>query len=142
MGILGKLFSGGDTIKGALEGAGELAKDVRTAITGQSPEMLMKAQELEDRILTAQAEINKIEAASPSLFIAGARPFILWTCGIALFINYILRPIIIYISVAVGKTGTMIPEVDIDSLYPLMIALLGLGTMRTAEKFKGVQGKH
>jgi len=36
-----------------------------------------------------QLEINKAEAASRNMFVAGWRPFIGWTCGIALFWHFV-----------------------------------------------------
>ena len=134
MGLFKNLFSGGDTIKGALEGAGELAKDIREAVTGVNPELLMKAQDLEDRMVTAQAEINKIEAASPSLFVSGWRPGLAWVCVLAMAYNYLIRPFL--------TIWFEIPAIEVGELYPLIIALLGLGVYRTFEKAKNVQDKH
>lgn len=61
MGFLKNLFSGGgDTIKGTLEGAGNLAKDIRSAITGEmNPD---KKAELEAQLLTLESEILKVQA--------------------------------------------------------------------------------
>jgi len=61
MGLLAKLFKpGGDTIKGTLEGAGTLAKDIRAAITGDIPPE--KKAELEAQLLTLESEILKVQA--------------------------------------------------------------------------------
>ena len=133
--ILGRIFGGGDTIKGTLEGAGTLAKDIRAAITGDNPELDAKIAEFEAQTRQAQIEWGKIEAGSSSWFIAGARPFILWTCGLALFYNYLAWPVL-------GIWVQNPPAVDINALYPLMLGLLGLGGMRTYEKSKGVQDRH
>lgn len=55
-----KIFSGGDTIKGTLEGAGSLAKDIRSAITGEiNPE---KKAELEAKLLDLEGDILKVQA--------------------------------------------------------------------------------
>jgi len=129
MGFLKGLFSGGETVKAVAEGVGSLIGDVKTAITGRDPE-------LEAKLAQAQVELNKIEAASPSIFIAGWRPFIGWTCGLALAWNYIAIPVI-----AIWAKRPL-PEIDMSQLYPLIIALLGLGVYRTAEKIKGVNGSH
>lgn len=54
------LKPGGDTIKGTLEGAGSLAKDIRSAITGEiNPE---KKAELEAKLLDFEGDILKIRA--------------------------------------------------------------------------------
>lgn len=82
------------------------------------------------KILVGQMEINKVEAAHKSIFVAGWRPFIGWVCGVGLAYNVILSPILdIWLNV---------PEVNPDLLYPVLLGLLGLGTMRTFEKTKRV----
>jgi len=77
-----------------------------------------------------QIEINKIEAASGSLFVSGARPFIMWVCGLALGYNTIASPIM--------DIWLEMPAIDGSLLYPVLTGLLGLGGMRSWEKSKGV----
>lgn len=140
MGLFGRLFGGG--VKETLEGAGSFAKDIRSAITGDMPpekkaELAAKAQEIEASILRAQAEVNKAEAASARLFVAGWRPAIGWVGALALFAHYVARPIATWIWPAAD-----IPAIDLNGLYPIIIGMLGIGLARTAEKFRGVQGQH
>ena len=61
MGFFGKLFNSGDAIKGTLEGAGNLAKDVRQAITGEIP--ADKRAELEAKMLQIESEIKQAQAS-------------------------------------------------------------------------------
>lgn len=131
MGLLTTLFSGG--IKDSLDSAGGLLKDAREMITGE--EQKRKLFEIEAELAKAQAEISKAEAGSSRFFVAGARPAILWICAAALFVNYILAPLL-------GAAGLNVPAIDIAMLYPLMLGMLGLGAYRTYEKSKGVQGRH
>lgn len=84
-----------------------------------------------------QTEINKIEAGHRSIFVAGWRPAIGWICSAGLAIHYILNPLILWIATLIGKTIT-VPELDIGTLMPLVLSLLGIGTLRTFEKSKGV----
>ena len=44
-------------------------------------------------VVMGQIEINKVEAGHKSIFVAGWRPFVGWTCGIALAYNFVLRPL-------------------------------------------------
>ena len=74
----------------------------------------------------AQLEVNKVEAAHKSLFVAGWRPAIGWVCGMALFNNYVLAG---YFEVNTLGLGEMMP---------VLLGMLGLGGMRTYEKDKGV----
>ena len=84
-----------------------------------------------------QSEINKIEAAHKSLFIAGWRPFIGWVCGLALFYNFVLRDLLVW-ALALSDAQAVPPLVlHIDVLTTILYALLGLGGMRTFEKLQG-----
>jgi hypothetical protein len=140
VGILGKLFGGG--IKDTLEGVGGFAKDVRSAITGELPpekraELEARAREIEASVLNAQAEVNRAEAASSRLFVAGWRPAIGWVGALALFTHYIVRPVATWL-----LPEASLPEIDLNGLYPIIVGMLGLGVARTFEKFGGVQDRH
>jgi len=85
----------------------------------------------------AQLEVNKEEAKSRNVFIAGWRPFIGWTCGIALCWTYILQPIAQFV---LAQTGHLIdlPGLDMSTMMPVLLGMLGLGGLRTWEKYKGL----
>ena len=85
----------------------------------------------------AQLEVNKAEAGHKSMFIAGWRPFVGWTCGLALFYTYLIQPIAIFI---MGQTGTLVhlPEIDLGTMMPVLLGMLGLGGLRSWEKWKKV----
>jgi len=85
----------------------------------------------------AQLGINKIEAGHRSIFVAGWRPFIGWTCGVALCYTYVLQPIIIFVMTQTGQVVPL-PEMDLSAMMPVLMGMLGLGGLRTFEKFKGV----
>lgn len=128
-----------------LSGIGGLAKDIRSALTGklnseQQADIDMKLLAIESAGEQAQTEINKIEASNPSLFVSGWRPFIGWTCGMALAYNYIGYPIMMW-AVAIFKLNALPPSIDSDTLMELVIAMLGLGGLRTFEKLKNVARK-
>ncbi|WP_017223783.1 3TM-type holin [Moritella dasanensis] len=94
----------------------------------------MQAQAVLDKIAQQpailQTEINKLEAQHRSLFVAGWRPAIGWVCAIGLAFPFILNPLIEW----AGGTG---PKIPMDQLMELVVALLGLGTLRTFEKLAG-----
>jgi len=54
-----------------------------------------------------QGEINKIEAAHKSVFVAGWRPFIGWVCGLALCYNFIIRDLMVW---GLALTGGDVPQ--------------------------------
>ncbi len=146
--MIGKLFkwvAGAGSVKERLDSVGNLAKDIRVALTGELPpekraELEAKLAEIEGKIREGQIEINKIEASSGKLYLAGWRPFVGWMCGIALFWNYILFPFVGW-AMHVWMTGevTEIPKLDTGDLMALLLSLLGFGGMRSFEKFKGVE---
>lgn len=86
----------------------------------------------------AQMEINKVEAAHASIFVAGARPFILWVCGLSLAWQYLIRPIMEWAAFLAGVNLTGAPQLDIGELTMILLSLLGLGGMRSYEKKNGV----
>ena len=85
----------------------------------------------------AQLDINKTEAAHRSIFVAGWRPFIGWSCGVALAWNYIAQPILIF---TLAQTGNLVelPALDMSQMMPVLMGMLGLGGLRTFEKYKSV----
>jgi hypothetical protein len=84
-----------------------------------------------------QAETNKVEAGHRSLFVAGWRPFIGWSCGFALAYTYVLQPILTF---GLAQAGFLIdlPAVNLGEMMPVLMGLLGLGGLRSWEKVKGV----
>lgn len=89
------------------------------------------------RLSLAQLDVNKTEAASGSLFVAGWRPFVGWVCASALAYSFVVYPILKSI-LAVVRPGIVLPVLALDDLWPLMFGMLGLGGMRSWEKTKGV----
>lgn len=89
------------------------------------------------KLALAQTEINKIEAASDSLYKSGWRPAVGWICAFALAYQMIARPLLGW--AATNWFGwTAPPPLELDTLLTLLFGLLGLGVYRTAEKIKGV----
>ena len=86
----------------------------------------------------AQIELNKIEAGHRSIFVAGWRPFIGWVCGAALLWHFILFDLLTWITVNFFPHVTALPELTgTETLVTVLLSLLGLGAMRTVEKFGG-----
>ena len=85
----------------------------------------------------AQAQANIEQAKHPSIFVSGARPAIMWVCCFALAWQFILAPVLSWVIVTWYPMVTL-PMLETNELISLIMALLGLGGMRTAEKWKGV----
>ena len=95
--------------------------------------------ELKQQVISldlAQAQANVERAKHSSVFVAGARPAIMWICAFALGWQYIGHPIVEW-GVTSWAPGTPIPKINSEGLMTLTLSLLGLGGMRTAEKWKG-----
>ena len=87
--------------------------------------------------MLAQSQANIEQAKHPSIFVAGARPAIMWICAVALGWQFIGNPLAVW-AVTLFAPGTPIPNISPEGLFPLTMSLLGLGGMRSAEKWRGV----
>lgn len=96
-----------------------------------------KALDAELQAMQMQADTNKVEAANPDRFVSGWRPAVGWVCASALAWHYIGRPVASWALIMAGG-DTPIPEVELGDLLVILLGMLGLGGLRTAEKFKGV----
>ena len=83
----------------------------------------------------AQLEVNKVEAGHTSLFVAGWRPFVGWTCGIALCYHFVLQPFLTFAFYAFGYQMDL-PTFDMTTLTTVLMGMLGLGGLRSYEKVK------
>ncbi|MCW2242821.1 holin family protein [Azospirillum canadense] len=85
----------------------------------------------------AQLQVNATEAANPSVFVSGWRPFVGWLCAIGLGVQTIAYPLAGW-ALSVYSPGTRLPQMDTDTLLALLFPMLGIGAYRTIEKVKGV----
>ena len=85
-----------------------------------------------------QLEVNRAEAAHKSLFVAGWRPFVGWTCGIALAWHFVGQPLVVFGIAVAGIDTPELPTFEMESLLTVLLGMLGLGGLRTFEKTKGV----
>jgi hypothetical protein len=110
-------------------------KDVKNKLAHEVATMSERhAQEL----AKGQMEINKTEAAHKSLFVAGWRPAVGWTCCLGMASNFLLIPIANFVLALTGS-AIVVPLLDTGEMMPVLMGMLGLGAMRTYEKKQGVQ---
>jgi hypothetical protein len=139
--IIGNLLSGG-----LLSGISGLINTIR----GKSPEDAVKLAELagkyQSEILAAdlqqaqmQADVNKQEASSSSMFVAGWRPAVGWVCAVGLLTQFLVAPLTTWVAALLGKT-VVFPTLDMGTLMTLLLGMLGLGGMRTYEKISAAPG--
>lgn len=84
-----------------------------------------------------QADIDKVEAASSSLFVAGWRPAIGWVCAAAFAWNWLLYPVVEWSLTVAGIHNIPLKPVMDGNLMELTLGMLGLGAMRSFDKLKG-----
>jgi hypothetical protein len=94
---------------------------------------LLKAAVAESQ---SQTEVNKVEAAHSSLFVAGWRPFIGWMGGVSLGYAFLLQPILSWFLAIFGVT-TPLPEPNTETMMALVTAMLGVTAARSFDKWKG-----
>jgi hypothetical protein len=84
-----------------------------------------------------QTDVNKAEAENASLFVAGWRPAIGWSCAFAFGFIYVAAPMIAWLGSIAGFALPQ-PKFDVDALMSLTFGMLGMAGFRTFEKVKGV----
>lgn len=99
-------------------------------------ELQQLAADLE--LAKGQLQVNAVEAQSSSVFVAGWRPAVGWVCVIGLLYTFILRPLLSWASGFAVDPVPLPPALDMADLLTLLLGMLGLGGLRTAEKLKGV----
>ena len=101
-------------------------------------ELATMAERHAQELAKSQIEVNKAEAQSRHWFVASWRPFIGWTCGIALMWHFVLSQFILFFATMFGFDLPALPEFDMGSLMTVLMGMLGLGGLRTFEKYKGM----
>lgn len=93
-----------------------------------------KAQ-LVQEINKAQLEVNKIEAGSTNFFVSGWRPFVGWTCGVALCYHFVLQPFLAFLFYSFGYQMDL-PQFDMTTLTTILMGMLGMSGLRSFDKLK------
>jgi len=94
----------------------------------------MEALKAFSQIDLSQNAINLEEAKNNNFFISGWRPVLGWICSIAFFYSTVAYPLL--------KVFFPLPQYEFQNLNEVLMAMLGLGGMRTFEKWKNVQNRH
>lgn len=101
-------------------------------------ELLLKQVDNVQAQAMAQIEANRVQAQHSSLFVAGARPFLIWVCGVALAMDFVVRPLTSWAFAIWWPHIPALPSLVSENLWELMMGMLGLAGLRTFEKVKGV----
>lgn len=98
-------------------------------------EMVMLLADKDFQGVMKQLEINAIEAAHPSTWVSGGRPFFIWISGVGFLYSVVVQPIFVWVARIKGWPEP--PSVNTDLLWVVLSGLLGIGTMRSFDKLKG-----
>ena len=96
-------------------------------------ELATMAETHAQELAKGQLEVNKVEAASKSLFVSGWRPATGWVCVLGMAGNFIVIPFANFV-LALMVVPVVVPLIPIDTMMPVLLGMLGLGGLRTFEK--------
>ena len=136
---------------GLLGGVGQIADDLITT-DEERAKLALEERRLDASLVQGQIDTNKAEAAHPSRFVAGWRPFIGWVGGVSLGMVYIPKALVL--TLAWGYQAWTImqrwdgsvpapvlppyPDLGVTDLLGLLGSLLGFGVLRSYDKTKDV----
>ena len=135
--MLSKLLGGG-----LVDSVGKIVDELHTS-EEEKAQAKIKLKELENQLNLKQMDINLADAKSTATGLGGLlqriwRPLIGFSCALAIFWEFVLKQFIVFF-LAVFKIETMpLPSLDMGVLMPLVMSLLGMATLRTYEKQKGL----
>ena len=129
-----------DPVSAALDIGGKLI-DRLWPDPNKAAEAKMKLLELQQtgelQIIAGQLKINETEAQHSSIFVAGWRPFVGWTCGTSFALHFVAFPILNFVLVTLGHAEVKL-TFDMTTLLTVLGGMLGIGALRTVEKIQGV----
>ena len=91
-------------------------------------------------LVQSQMDVNKVEAAHPSVFVSGWRPAIGWICGAAFAWNWVGLPIA-NMGLAIAGISLDLSPASMAEMMPVLLGMLGLSGLRSFEKNQGVASK-
>lgn len=89
----------------------------------------------ETDLLKGQMTVNQEEAKSDNLFVSGWRPAVGWVCVAAFAAKYLGGPLIFVAAQFIDRVITL-PPIDMTEMLPILLGMLGLGTLRSMDKWK------
>ena len=99
-------------------------------------DLMALAVQVEGQLNSGALDIAKIQAQHRSLFVAGARPAILWAIFFGMTYTYILWPLGNGFAMILGY-GHPFPAIDLAGLLAAVAGTGLLGGFRTIEKLQG-----
>ena len=91
------------------------------------------------QLMLAQIKVNEVQAAHKSLFVAGARPAVIWVGVVALAWSGVIHPLLTWVWAFAEMAGNPPPLIESSALTTIVTGLLGVATMRSFDKTKGTE---
>jgi len=128
------IFGWGEEVKAAGQGATSVIEAIGSLYTTDGEAMDKQAilNKIAQQPALLQGKITQVEAAHRSIFVAGWRPAIGWICALGIGFAFIGNPLL------ARFVGGESVDVPLDMILELVLAMLGMGVLRTVEKIKGV----
>tara|TARA_Y100001963_G_scaffold97759_1_gene134523 strand:- start:9012 stop:9443 length:432 start_codon:yes stop_codon:yes gene_type:complete len=135
--VLGKLFG-----SGTIKAVGNIVDELYTS-DEERAQAKLAIKKVEAELKKRQMDINLADAQSKAGGISGMiqriwRPLIGFSCALAIFWEYVLKQFLMFLIATFNWETKPLPELDMGTLMPLVMALLGMGALRTYEKQKGI----
>ena len=93
------------------------------------------------QLIAGQLDVNKEEAKNTSTFVSGWRPFVGWIGGMGLAYVALVEPVSRFVATVIYNYTGAFPVIDTTITFQILLGMLGLGGMRTFEKYAGVASK-
>lgn len=85
-------------------------------------------------VTSAQSDVDKVEASSSSMFVAGWRPFVGWICAAGLGYVSIVEPIARFLATVAFKYTGAFPVIDTTLTMQVLLGMLGMGVLHSYDK--------
>jgi len=135
--MLGKLLGGG-----GIKAIGDIVDDLYTSDEERN-EAKIALEKIQAKLKEKQMDINLADAQSTAGGLSGMiqriwRPLIGFSCALAILFEYVIKPFLMFFLATFQIEILPLPEMDMGTLMPLVMALLGMGALRTYEKKSGL----
>ena len=143
--LISGLFSAAQSLIGRFFPDPEKQAEAQRALLQmqQNGELALLASETD--LAKLQIQVNVEEAKHANIFVSGWRPAVGWCCAAAFAYSYVILPFAQFLVFTFGTTGmaeqlAFAPKLELSEMLPVLFGMLGLGSLRTVEKVKNVEG--
>lgn len=123
-----------------IDNVGKIAGDLSTTDSEHRKMAIDSEVDNNGGIETHNTDISS-KPASTTVYNGGWRPFAGWVCGLSLAYHFLILPLLLFVSTAVGVDMSALPPFDIATLVTVLAGLLGMGGLRSWDKAKGTAAK-